>query len=170
MSMDDVGLDELEGHLDDEVANEGSGRHLTFQLAGQVYGIELRRVREIVRAQRATPVPDVPDYVLGVMNLRGTVVPVVDARRRMGIQAREADERTCVIVCSYEGEGVGVVVDTVCDVIDVDEADVVEARSEVSTRNAMIRGLVRTTAGVRILLCLDRLLERQARSDESVAA
>ena len=89
--MNDVGLDELEGHLDDEVANEGSGRHLTFQLAGQVYGIELRRVREIVRAQRATPVPDVPDYVLGVMNLRGTVVPVVTAvRGRRDLLGRQA--------------------------------------------------------------------------------
>ena len=120
--------EEVEGELEGRagrIAEMSGDRHLTFELAEQVYGIPLERVQEIVRVQRATPVPDLPDYIRGVINLRGTVVPVVDVRTRLGLALREEDERTCVVVCSFRGEGIGLIVDTVCDVVEIHDSNIV---------------------------------------------
>ena len=150
-----------------------SQRYLTFELADQFYGIELARVQEIVRSQSLTPVPDVPDYVRGVINLRGTVVPVVDVRRRMMMEPRDQDERTCVIVCSFRDEGVGLVVDTVCDVVSVVESEIVESgqgRGDGSANEQMLRGLVRQEDGVKILIDLDEMLSADGRAESTSAA
>ena len=94
-------------------------RYLTFFIGEEVYGLAIRNVTEIVGLQRITEVPDMPSYVLGVINLRGAVIPVVDVRLRFGIEQREADERTCVIVVQLEDISVGLIVDTVSEVIDI---------------------------------------------------
>ncbi len=146
-------------------------RHLTFELAEQVYGIELARVQEIVRVQPPTPVPDLPDYVRGVINLRGTVVPVVDVRTRLGLEQRDQDERTCVVVCSFRGEGIGLIVDTVCDVVEIQESKVVATNAgHTESNDQMLRGLHRSDEIVTILICLDRMLADDRDADAVAAA
>jgi len=170
--------DQVEGEVDpsdaelDGVAGMDH-RYMTFELDHQFYGIELASVQEIVRAQRATQVPDVPSFVRGVINLRGTVVPVVDVRRRMGMEPIDTDERTCVIVCSFRGEGIGLVVDSVCDVVQVTEEEIIESSSghtEGGGNDEMIRGLVRQDDGVKILLNLDEVLADLGELESATAA
>lgn len=148
----------LEATREPEAASVGE-RHLTFELDGQVYGVPLARVREIVRVQKTTPVPGMPEHVLGVMNLRGTIVPVVDVRRRLGMVPRPPDERTCVVVCAFRYEGIGLIVDTVCDVVAIEPEAIVEARpAEADAEDELLRGLVHLDDGVKLLIWLDRML------------
>jgi len=94
-------------------------KYLTFHLAGEDYGLEIRYVTEIVSIQKITDVPDLPPFVKGVINLRGQVIPVLDLRLRFGMEPREYDERTCVIITRLAESSVGLVVDTVNEVHDI---------------------------------------------------
>jgi len=102
------------------------GKILTFHLGRERYGLPILSVREIVGMIPITHVPRTPAYLLGMVNLRGAVVPVVDTRRRFGMPARDADEKTCIVVLDIGDSGVGIVVDRVTDVTDI-AADQIEA-------------------------------------------
>lgn len=110
--------------LDERTAAEQdlwNGQHLTFSLGDQGYGVHMRDVMEINRVQPVTTIPDVAPWIRGVINLRGTVIPVVDLRRRMGMQVREDDDRTCIVVV-MEAQPVGLVVDRIGEVVEFDPA------------------------------------------------
>lgn len=92
------------------------GRFLTFRLANEDYGLEIRYVTEIIGIQKITEVPDMPCFVKGVINLRGKVIPVMDVRARFSLPERDYDERTCIVVVNVEEKSVGLVVDKVNDV------------------------------------------------------
>jgi purine-binding chemotaxis protein CheW len=96
-----------------------NGQHLTFSLGEQGYGVHMREVMEINRVQPVTAIPDVMPWVRGVINLRGTVIPIVDLRRRMGLPSRDDDDRTCIVVV-LEDQPVGLVVDRIGEVVDFD--------------------------------------------------
>jgi len=98
-----------------------AGKYLTFQLAGQDYGITILSVREIIALQDITPIPAGPSFLEGVINLRGRIIPIIDLRVRLSFSAGERNERTCIIVTEieHEDEGVlqvGCIVDTVSEV------------------------------------------------------
>lgn len=99
------------------------GKYLTFGLAGEQYGIPILAVQEIIGLQEITAMPQSPAHIRGVINLRGRVIPVVDFRSRLGLEAAADTERTCIIVTTVvRGEGsviTGVVVDSVSEVVDV---------------------------------------------------
>ncbi|MGL6193770.1 MAG: chemotaxis protein CheW, partial [Thermoguttaceae bacterium] len=95
--------------------------YLTFRLGNEDYGIEIRYVTEIVGMQKITEVPDMPPFVKGVVNLRGQVIPVLDMRLRFNMESRNYDERTCIIVVNINGAQVGLVVDTVNEVRNIDD-------------------------------------------------
>lgn len=106
-----------------------SGKFLTFMLNDECYGVEVLKIREIIRMQNITPVPKMPTHVKGVINLRGKVIPVMDLRVKFNLVAEEATERTCIIVVDVEnGEGVstllGLVVDAVEEVLNITEKEV----------------------------------------------
>lgn len=106
-----------------------SGKFLTFLLSEESYGVEVLRIREIIRMQKITPVPQMPIHVKGVINLRGKVIPVVDLRIKFNLEAKETTERTCIIVVDVDnGQGVnsllGLVVDAVEEVLNITENDV----------------------------------------------
>lgn len=108
--------------IDDEYEeNEDTleNKFLTFVINGEEYGIEIRHVTEIIGIQNITVVPDMPQYVKGVINLRGKVIPVMDVRLRFCMGARDYDERTCIIVIKIEGQSVGMIVDRVSEVLDI---------------------------------------------------
>ena len=101
---------------DDENEDTQEGKYLSFRIGGEVYGIEIRHVTEIVGIQKITEVPDMPQYMKGVINLRGNVIPVVDVRLRFHMQPRDYDDRTCVIVVNINDASIGLVVDSVKEV------------------------------------------------------
>ncbi|HDH57489.1 MAG TPA: purine-binding chemotaxis protein CheW [Bacteroidetes bacterium] len=99
-------------------------KYLTFSLGSEEYGIEIRDITEIIGIQNITDLPGVPNYVKGVINLRGKVIPVMDLRLRFMIEEKEYDERTCIIVVNVKGMAVGLIVDSVTEVLDISAKDI----------------------------------------------
>lgn len=143
---------------------ELAGKYLTFFLAGQEFGVEITKVREILRVLDITPVPQTAHFLLGVINLRGKVIPVIDLRLRLGHPSREPDERTCIVVVEVKGrEGqnilISMMVDQVNEVLQIAPEEVEPAPpfgTEVDTN--YILGMAKTAQGVKILLDVDRII------------
>ena len=132
---------------------------LTFKLGNEDYGIEIRYVTEIVGMQNITEVPDMPDFVKGVVNLRGQVIPIVDVRLRFHMEERAYDERTCIIVVSINSTMIGLVVDTVNEVSNIGEDSISPPPKIASTESAnYIHGMGKVGDGVVILLSGQKLL------------
>ncbi|MGD9124165.1 MAG: chemotaxis protein CheW [Desulfarculaceae bacterium] len=145
------------------LADRIAGKYLTFDLAEEVYGQDILRVREIIGMMDITPVPRTPEFVLGVINLRGKVIPVVDLRLKFGLPYKEPDDRTCVIVVEVQsGEDtvqMGIVVDRVNEVADVKASEVEPTPSfGVSLDTAFILGMAKVGEKVIILLDIDKVL------------
>lgn len=136
-----------------------SGKYLTFMLDNESYGLEIRHVTEIIGLHSITKVPDVPDYIQGIINLRGKVIPIMDVRRRFGMINREYDARTCIIVINIQESSVGLVVDTVSEVIDIDEAKIEPPPSMGNNLGrGFMKGIGKIGDDVKLLLDADRLL------------
>lgn len=127
--------------------------YLTFRLGSESYGIEIRYVKEIVVMQKITVVPDTPVFVKGVVNLRGQVIPVLDMRLRFNMEQREYDQRTCIIVMNIEGVQVGLVVDTVNEVRNIEDDQISPPpRSAGADAAQYIQGMGKVNEQVIILL------------------
>ena len=137
------------------------GKYLTFFFGEEEYGIQILRVREIIGLMSITDVPRTPDYVRGVVNLRGKVIPIIDLRLRLHLPPIDATDETCVIVVhTADGEQVGLIVDKVSEVIDISADEVVDAPSlgsDVDT--TYLHGLGKSEGRVRLLLDIDRVLD-----------
>ncbi len=145
-------------------------KFLTFNMADENYGIEVTNVREIIGLMRITRVPGMPDFMRGVINLRGRIIPVIDLRMRFKTGATLDTERTCIIIVQIHRGGnpidVGLIVEEVADVIDL-SSDSVDAVPEfgLSTDAAFLRGMGKHNDTIVILLDIDALLT----SDELTA-
>ncbi len=134
-------------------------KYLTFHLAGEDYGIEIEYVIEIIGILNITDVPDMPAFIRGVINLRGKVVPIMDVRSRFGLEDREYDDRTCIIVVNIDGTEVGLVVDEVSEVMDIPETNVEPApKTSKNTEDSYIQGMGKVNNDVKILLDVHKLL------------
>lgn len=131
---------------------------LTFALDSQVYGVPLERVLEIIGMMPITPIPETPPYVKGVINLRGKVIPVIDARIRFRLPAKPYEARTCIIVVLTGGWSVGVVVDTVSDVVAIPPETTEPAPPVTVSGDHYLGGLGKVGEEVRLLLDVDRFL------------
>ena len=150
-------------HSAAEIEPEGNSQYLTFVCAGEEYGVEILRVQEIKGWEGVTRVPYTPPYLLGVMNLRGVIVPVVDLRLRFGLAPRAAGSSTVVIVVrvrSGRGEKTaGIVVDAVSEVYSVPQDDIKPAPElGAMTDGACVRGLASVDNKMVMLLDIDRLV------------
>jgi len=139
------------------------GKYLTFSLAGEEYGIGILKVREIIGMMPITPVPRTPDFVKGVINLRGKVIPVIDLRLRFGLEAAAYTERTCIIVVEILGDAgavpMGIVVDAVSEVLNIRATDIENTPAfGVKLNTDFILGMAKTDGSVKILLDIDRVL------------
>ncbi len=139
-------------------ASDGN-QFLTFRLADEEYGLEILRVREIKGYTKVTPLPNTPPEIKGVMNLRGTVVPIVDLRTRFGLCETEYNRFTVIIVVTIGTKVVGLVVDAVSDVLNVDAREMVptpDLGSGVDT--SFMTGIARAGERLITLLNLDQLV------------
>ncbi len=100
------------------------GKYLTFALREEEFGVEIHLIREIIKLMEITAVPQVPGYVKGVINLRGKVIPVIDLRLKFGIEKTDYTNETCIIVLDIEGVYIGIIVDHVCEVLEVAKQDI----------------------------------------------
>ncbi len=142
---------------------EREGKYLTFSLGEEEYGIGILKVKEIIGMMRITPVPQTPEYVKGVINLRGKVIPVIDLRLRFGMGENGYTERTCIVVVEIDGDAcklhIGIVVDSVSEVLNIRGADIEDTPSFGTTLNTQyILGMAKTGGGVKILLDIDQVL------------
>lgn len=142
-------------------ATAAVGQFLTFQLDDEEYGVEILRVQEIKGYTRVTPIPNAPPEVKGVMNLRGTVVPIVDLRTRFGLTPAEYTRFTVIVVVTVGTKVVGLVVDAVSDVMNVTTDSLVPPPDlGVGVDTSFLTGMARTGERLVTLLNIDRLVGR----------
>jgi len=140
-----------------------AGKYLTFALGAEEYGLEILKVREIIGYVPVTRVPRMPRYILGVINLRGQVIPVVDFRLRFEMESVERSETTCIIVVEIddgtERVSTGLVVDEVCEVRDI-MTEQIDPTPDfgVQVESDFILGMAKVGEGVKILLDINRVL------------
>jgi purine-binding chemotaxis protein CheW len=134
-------------------------KYLTFSLKNEEYGIDISDVREIIGIQKITEVPDMPHSIRGVINLRGKIIPVLDIRIRFSLEEKEYNERTSIIVVNIQDTDVGLIVDAVSEVLDINNSDI-EETSEVGRGDAnnYIKGYGKVSNSVKILLDIQSLL------------
>lgn len=142
---------------------EKEGKYLTFVLGKEEFGLEILKVREIIGYIDVTSVPQTPGYVLGVINLRGQVIPVVDLRAKFGMETAERTEETCIIVVEVSHGNrqisTGVMVDCVSEVLDIDGNDIEPAPEfGSSVMTDFILGMGKIGDSVKILLDIDKVL------------
>jgi purine-binding chemotaxis protein CheW len=153
-------LDQLEPATTqaDQTTRAAGGKFLIFKLAGEEYGIEVLKVREIINVVDITAVPQMPDYVKGVMNLRGRVMPVVALRLKFGFQELEYTEQSCIIVVDA-GEGTGIIVDAVSEVLEISSDSIEPAPALAGAAGpAFILGMGKVGDTVKTLLDIDEVM------------
>ncbi|MBC7229587.1 MAG: chemotaxis protein CheW [Actinobacteria bacterium] len=132
----------------------GLDKYLTFTLGDEEYGLEILKVREIIGLMEITQVPRMPEFVRGVINLRGKIIPVIDLRLKFGMPASDDTRETCIIVVDLEGVNMGVVVDRVSEVLDLVSEDIEETPEfGAAVDTAFIMGMGK--AGERVIMLLD---------------
>ncbi len=142
---------------------EREGKYLTFSMAEEEYGIGIIKIKEIIGMMPITSVPQTPEFVKGVINLRGKVIPVVDLRLRFGMESIDYTERTCIIVVEIEGQSgtvmIGIVVDSVSEVLNIKTEDI-EDTPNFGTKldTDFILCMAKMEGRVKILLDIDQVL------------
>lgn len=145
---------------------EKEGKYLTFSLADEEYGIGILKIKEIIGMMPITSVPRTPDYVKGVINLRGKVIPVIDLRLRFSMEEIAYTDRTCIVVVEIGGHCVqmviGLVVDAVSEVLNIKRDDIKETPEFGATLDTdYILGMATMEGGVKILLDIDTVLSSE---------
>ncbi|MEM9742374.1 MAG: chemotaxis protein CheW [Pseudomonadota bacterium] len=165
-------MEAVEHHTVDD---DAKAQYLTFRLGEEEYAINILSVREIKSWGPVTPLPQSPPYMLGVINLRGAIVPVVDLRRRFGLPDLEVCPTTTVVIVSAEGETsngkvVGLVVDHVSEVYHLAD-DQIQHSADISSEidSTFIHGLAKTDERLVILLNLDRVVSSSIGSEPVVS-
>ncbi|NCC52883.1 MAG: purine-binding chemotaxis protein CheW [Spartobacteria bacterium] len=138
-----------------------AGKYLTFKLGAEEYGLEILKVQEIIKMMEITHVPRTPEYVCGVINLRGKVIPVINLRSKFSLNEVDQTEKTCIIVVQLGEDMVtmGIVVDEVSEVLDIAMDDIEPPPSMgASVENQFLLGMAKTRGTVKILLDVDKVL------------
>ena len=143
-----------------------AGKYLTFFLGDEEYGLEILKVREIIGLMDITPVPRTPEFIRGVINLRGKVIPVIELRQKFGMETVEQTDETCIIVVQAEGMEMGIVVDRVSEVTDIATEEIQEAPSfGTSVDTDYILGIGKSEERVKLLLDIDQVLSPDEAGD-----
>ena len=142
---------------------------VTFRLADETYGINVMHVQEVLRISEIAPVPGAPSYVLGIINLRGNVVTVIDTRSRFGLPSVETDDSSRIVIIETEGQVVGILVDSVAEVVELHMSEIDSAPNvgnEESSR--YIQGVANRESDLLIVVDLNKLLTDQEWSEMSM--
>ena len=144
---------------DDDLGNVEHRQCVTFRLDEEVYGINVMLVQEVLRITDIAPVPGAPNYVVGIINLRGNVVTVIDTRMRFGLPPKETDDATRIVIIETEHQTVGIIVDSVSEVVDIYSNEIETAPNVGNDETARyIDGVVSRGEELLILVDLNKLL------------
>lgn len=157
---------ELSSFLEEVIAEQQDGKHLVFLLGGSSYGIPILEVSDINGLMEITPIPKTPDYIKGVINLRGKVIPVMDLRLKFGMPEKEYDKQTCIIIVNISigkiNRQMGVLVDTVSEVFDIPLTEI-EAPPNYGAQSEedFINGIGKVKGKLVVLLNIEKVLRSE---------
>lgn len=145
--------------INETISMSTGGQYVTFTLEGEEYSVEILKVQEIIGYTSFTKVPNVPSFVKGVLNLRGSVVPVVDLRLKFSMAEKEYDKFTVILILEVRGRVIGAIVDAVSDVVSLNE-DEIQPTPDFSSgiRVDFIKGMGRKDDKLIIMLDIDKVL------------
>jgi purine-binding chemotaxis protein CheW len=139
---------------------------VTFRLAGETYGVNVMQVQEVLRHSEIAPVPGAPTYVLGIINLRGNVVTVIDSRHRFGLEPGEVTENTRIVIIEADSHVIGILVDSVAEVVYLRQSEIETAPNVGNDESAkFIQGVCHKNEELLILIELDKLLTNSEWAD-----
>ncbi len=140
------------------------GRFMTFQTGKEYFGISISYVNEIIAMQPITPIPDVEDYIKGLINLRGRIIPVIDVRTRFKMPPKEYTDRTCIIVIDVKSTVIGLIVEKIAEVdtiVDDDIAPPPRLGHRGSEESKYVYGLARTGNSMKLLIAPEKLIKQE---------
>lgn len=141
--------------------NVQKGKYMTFKSGNEYFGLEIQYVIEIIQLQAITVIPESEDYIKGIINLRGKVIPVIDVRLRFKQESFEYDDRTCIIVINVKSTVVGLIVEKIAEVVEIKEENILPppkiGRAE-KAQNKYVYGIGKVGDAVKLLLDPDKLL------------
>lgn len=151
-----------------KLANDPVLQWVTFQLEDETYGMNVMQVQEVLRITEIAPVPGAPSYVLGIINLRGNVVTVIDTRRRFNLSPKEPDDMSRIIVVEVDGNVIGMLVDSVAEVVYLHQSEI-DTAPNVSNDDSsrFIQGVSSQEDKLLILVDVDKFLTEEEMSDFS---
>ncbi len=146
--------------VEEEILEDEVARWVTFQLENETYGINVEQVKEVLRVSEIAPVPGAPDYVLGIINLRGNVVTVVDTRKRFGLMPAETTDASRIVIIEVEGQEIGMLVDSVAEVMEL-SLSAIETAPNVGNEDSSryIQGVASQEGQLLILVDVNRFLD-----------
>ncbi|WP_043930675.1 chemotaxis protein CheW [Bacillus sp. EB01] len=139
-----------------------AGMYLTFMLGSENFGLDIKYVREIIGIQKITEVPEVPDYIRGIINLRGKIIPVTDVRLRFKKELKEYNDRTCIIVIEVQDYSIGLIVDNVSEVLTIEPENIVTPPDFGHHLNKYVNAIGKVGTEVTLLLNSEMLLNKDA--------
>ena len=142
------------------------GRYLTFLLGKEIYGIEIKYVTEIIGMQVITEMPDLPEYIKGIINLRGKIIPLMDVRLRFHKEPVAYNDRTCIIVIDIDLITIGLIVDSVAEVLAIEEHNLGEPpKLNKNFQNRYIKNIGKSDTDVKLLLDCEKLISESEAMD-----
>ncbi|OGR07799.1 MAG: hypothetical protein A2511_05015 [Deltaproteobacteria bacterium RIFOXYD12_FULL_50_9] len=143
-----------------KVTEDTQLKHLMFSLSGQEFGVNIKKIKEIISLMEITTVPNMPEHVCGVVNLRGKVVPIIDLKSKLGIKRVEGTVRDCILVVESKHQNVsttfGFIADQVNRILTIDSQDIdTDCRTGIMNTSDCIAGIARVDRGTRILIDID---------------
>lgn len=149
----------------------GSMQLVSFRLAEEEYGIEITKVQEIILVGEITRVPQTPAFIKGLINLRSTVIPIVDLRSRFNLPTQEPTDETRIMVVNVGGKTIGIIVDAVSEVLRISQEQIAPPPPTVAgLGREYLTGLVKLESRLLILLDIDKILGEESDSDAALAA
>ena len=157
--------------LREEAAKKNDDRQIVaFSLGSETYGVDISQVGEIIPIQKIVPVPRAPEFVEGIINLRGKVIPVLDLRKHFGFEKKERDEEQKIVLAESHGESIGVIVDSVSSVLRIQEDSIEPPASVIKGEGVdYIAGICKMNSSLIVLLDLTRIIsDAESRSLKEV--
>lgn len=148
----------LQGVIEEFEEDTQKGKFLTFSLGDEFYGIDIMYVTEIVGIQPITVVPELPDFIKGIINLRGKIIPVMDARLKFKKEPKEYNDRTCIIVIDVRELSIGIIVDAVSEVLNISDDNIVPPPNLNTGGRKYIKSVGKSDSHVTLILDCDKLI------------
>ncbi len=154
-------LNRLSSDPNSEDESSKKGKYMTFKSGNEYFGLAIQYVNEIIQMLEITAIPETEDYIKGLINLRGKVVPVIDVRLRFKQEPQEYNDRTCIIVINVKSSVVGLIVEKIAEVVEIDEDNILphpKIGHAERAQNKYVYGIGKVGNSVKLLLDPDKLL------------